>query len=83
MVTSAQPLLRRHTAPPLQAHKDDACWFWGHPGDSGQPHLEIRNCLPLGKDPFFKYDRIPRFQSSGQEPISGGPLSATVTGQQP
>lgn len=64
-------------------HKDDACWFWGHPGDSGQPHLEISDCLPLGKDPFFKYDCIPRFQSSGQEPISGGPLLAIVTGQQP
>lgn len=26
----------------------------GHPGDSGQPQLEIRNCLPLSKDPFFQ-----------------------------
>ena len=43
----------------------------------------LRNCLPLSKDPFLKYDCVPRFQRSGRAPISGDPLSTTVTGEQP
>ena len=85
MVTSTQPLLCRRRAPPssVSLTRTVAVGFGGNPGDSGQPHLVLRNCLPLSKDPFLKYDCIPRFQRSGRAPISGDPLSTTVTGEQP
>lgn len=85
-VTSAQPLLRRHTAPllrllPCVSHKSSGCWIWGHPGDSGQPQLEIPNRLPLSKDPFFQIT----FQGSSAQdvhPSLGAPSQPTVTGEQ-